>query len=163
MSDTHLTAQILRDLYHYNPETGIFTRRIRRGGYLAGGMAGSHKKKGYLSIAYLGKEYPAHRVAWLYVYGKWPNGFIDHKNGIKSDNRIENLREANSKLNNENRRTASTKSRTGLLGAYPFKNRFVAFIGTNGKNKNLGYFDTAEEAHEAYLKAKRKIHEGCTI
>lgn len=107
----------------------------------------------------------AHRLAWLYVHGRWPDGLIDHKNGDRADNRFDNLRDVAHRVNMQNLRKAFVSSKTGLLGASPLKDgRFGAFIKRDGKSKNLGTFDTPELAHAAYVAAKRVIHhEGNTL
>lgn len=109
--------------------------------------------------------YLEHRLAWLYVTGTWPSDQIDHVNGIRDDNRIFNLREATGPENNGNQRQARSDNKTGLLGVYWDKQhkKFSAKIMFSGKHKYLGYFPTAEEAHAAYIKAKRELHSHCTI
>jgi hypothetical protein len=66
-------------------------------------------------------------------------------------------------MNQQNRKTATTGSKTGLLGVSEGKNRFQARIHVNGKQKTIGWFKTAQQAHEAYINEKRKVHPGCTI
>lgn len=95
--------------------------------------------------------------------GGWPTNEIDHKNGVKDDNRFGNLRQATHLLNQQNQRKAQRKNKAGLLGVCAKRNGFMASIKVNGKNKWLGSFSTPELAHAAYVAAKRKFHEGCTI
>lgn len=111
-----------------------------------------------------GRSYGAHRVAYAFVYGAQPE-MIDHINGNRSDNRIANLRAATQSLNMQNRRTASSRSGTGALGAtWEAKDKkYRARIVFDGKRRSLGRFDTIEEASVAYLAAKRLYHAGCTI
>jgi hypothetical protein len=111
---------------------------------------------GYLSIGLKGRIYYAHRLAWLYVHGEWPVDFIDHINGIRSDNRILNLRECSAAQNSQN--LAKQYNKTRLTGVVPWKKRFQAKICVDYKRINLGSFKTAEEAHAAYLAAKAKYH-----
>lgn len=94
-----------------------------------------------------------------------PTKDIDHINGDKADNRICNLREASYSVNSQNRQKANANSKSGLLGAYwqPAYGCWVAMLGISGKRKTLGRYPTAEQAHEAYLTAKRQHHAGCTI
>ena len=109
-------------------------------------------------------KYYASRLAWFYVYGKWPEYEIDHINGIRSDDRIINLRDVNTKINRENRHFPDKDNRAGFLGvSIAPSGRYKAQIGNNKKMIRLGTFDTPEAAHLAYLNAKRKLHKGCTI
>ena len=162
---TQVTQNILRQLLSYDPLTGIFTRLKRTSMRInVGQEAGYLHKDGGVQISVLNKEYKAHRLAWLYMTGEWPEFEIDHINGNRSDNRWENLRDIKHAINLQNRRKPQTNNRsTGLLGVYPNKKRYRAVIATNGKSTHLGTFDTPDGAHEAYLKAKRKFHAGCTI
>jgi hypothetical protein len=161
-----LTQQRLKELLCYDPDTGIFTNRITRGNRaISGRVAGSDDNNGYRQISLDYKMYFAHRLAWLYIFGHSPKGEIDHINGIKSDNRIVNLREASIAVNRQNLRKARRDSASGLLGASWNKaaNKWVAMICFKGKSKFIGRFDTKEDAHIAYVDAKRRLHEGCTI
>lgn len=124
------------------------------------------KSDGYVVIMIDGKSYQAHRLAWLYIYEKWPDNMIDHLNTIRDDNRITNLRDVEHNINIQNQRRAQKNNKSaGLLGVTFNKlaQKYVAQIKLNGKNKYLGLFDNAEDAHEAYLEAKRQYHAGCTI
>ncbi len=162
-----LTAERLRELLHYSPETGIFTWRVTRCWRTPAGTELSYRnEEGYVQVRLFRRLYRAHRLAWLYVHGVWPTRDIDHANGNRADNRIDNLREANGAINQENRRRANKNNRTsGLLGASfdRTKGRWMAQIMKAGKTIFLGYFQTPEEAHEAYVAAKRTTHEGNTL
>lgn len=157
-----LTADCARFLFNYEPETGIFTRRDH-----------PHRTVGALSDGYLlfkvsGRTYRAHRVAWLYMYGQWPADQIDHINGDRADNRIANLRACSNAVNMQNQRNATAKSKTGILGVSFIKqkrkpHRWRAHIKVNKKDIFLGTFESAQEARDAYLIAKRRFHPGCTI
>lgn len=165
-TETGLTDERLQELLSYDPETGEFKwRSNRRGTARAGSVAGTLSRYGYRLIKIDGRGYFAHRLAWLYVYGRWPVDQIDHINTDKNDNRIANLREATGPENSGNQRKARAGSTTGLLGVswYRRRNKFKASIGLSGKIMYLGYFRTAEEAHQAYLKAKRELHSFCTL
>jgi hypothetical protein len=98
-----LTVGFLRSIFSYNPETGVFTRLKARGAQRAGTVPGRLNEEGYIKIKINGKEYGAHRLAWLYVYGEWPSLFIDHINRAKADNRIQNLRDVSRSENGRNR------------------------------------------------------------
>lgn len=158
-----LTQEALKQELHYDPETGLFTRLRNIGNGIKEGHIFGCNSRGYLVGTVRRVMYANHRLAWFYVYGVWPTGDIDHINGIKSDNRIQNLRDVSKTLNQHNQRKAHSQNSTGVLGVRPRGNRFSARIVINRKDKHLGCFDTAEAAHEAYLAAKRQMHEGCTI
>lgn len=157
-----LTQSALKAVLHYDETTGKFTRTYNGSGVRAGQEAGRrHGQYGHIKIAVKQKRYFAHRLAWLYVYGRWPEMNIDHINGDPADNRIANLREVDQATNMQNQRRAHTGSSTGLIGASRRKNgRFVSQIQLSGKVFNLGTFDKPEEAHARYVEAKRQMHAG---
>lgn len=163
---SELSADRVRALLLYDRETGVFTWRVRRGGFAnVGSLAGAVGGGGYLHISIDGRLWKSHRLAWLYARGEWPRGEIDHMNGVRTDNRIENLRDVPRELNMQNRRTAPRHSASKLLGASWHKRdkRWCASIHVNGVRLHLGRFATQEEAHAAYVEAKRVHHEGCTL
>jgi hypothetical protein len=153
-----LTAERLRELLHYDPETGVFTwikitgTRVR-----VGDVAGSLTTNGYRRLAINGKSYKAHRLAWLYVTGGWPSADLDHINGVPGDDRWANLRLATRAQNGANSRRA-VNNKSGFKGvSWHAQNRkWVATIMVNGRNKHLGYFDDRAAAHEAYTIAARE-------
>jgi hypothetical protein len=163
----HPTAERVRELLDYNPETGIFTWKVFRAGKaVAGSVAGKINSHGYREIRVDGARIGAHRLAFLYVLGRLPKKQVDHKNGIRDDNRMENLREASTAENMQNLRKANADNKSsGLLGAswYGLTKKWQARIRVEGKQIHIGYFDTAEEAHAAYLKAKAELHPFQTI
>lgn len=169
MAASDLTAQRLRELLHYDPRTGIFTRLVSRncGTAEPGYHAGYPNAEGYIHFMVDRRTYMAHRLAWLYMTSKWPQNLIDHINGIKNDNRIENLREATASENKQNMRKARSDCKnSGLMGAYfdiRYGGRWFSNITINGKRQHLGMFSTAEDAHAAYIEAKRRLHPGCMI
>jgi hypothetical protein len=161
-----LTAKRLREVLHYNPETVIFTRLIATSPNTKIGQTVGHTNRtGYLYAMIDNQTYSVHRLAWLYETGNFPEHNIDHINGDKMDNRISNLRDVTRQINMQNERRARVTNKSGLQGAHFRKerNKWVAQLRVNGKAKRFGSFNTPEEAHEAYLKAKRLFHEGCTI
>lgn len=162
-----LSQAELKENLHYDPQTGIFIRKLSAANNKVkiGSVAGSPTVKGYLAMNINGTQYQAHRLAWLYVYGYMPTEFIDHKNGVRSDNRIDNLREADYQKNVHNQTRAHCSNKTGFLGvAFNKKlNKYGASITVDNKQRHLGVFCTPEEAHEAYLKAKRELHPFSTI
>lgn len=154
-----LTADRARELLAYNPETGELTWRVRRGGKgRLGSIAGHAKADGYRRIIIDGRQYRAHRVAWLIFYGSWPRDCIDHIDGDTNNNRIANLRDVTHAENLQNLRRPLSGNSTGLLGVYPEGDKFRAKIVINRRNKYLGTFSTPEAAHAAYLAAKRELH-----
>lgn len=158
------TQARLKEILSYDPNTGIFMRLTSSGGRKAGSIAGSPHGRGYLKLMVDNKKYFAHRLAWLFETGEWPKFNIDHIDGNKSNNSFRNLRDINQSSNLQNQKKAKSDNRsTGILGAYKHRDKFVACINISGKKTHLGVFDTADDAHEAYLKAKREHHEGCTI
>lgn len=162
-----LTAARLRELLHYDPETGVFTRRVRTSTRIkAGDVAGWANGKGYLLISVDGRDHYAHRLAWLYTHGAWPTNEIDHRNTVRNDNRIANLRDVSGAVNSQNQRRAPAHNKScGLLGVTWNKQirKWHAQIQVDGKKRSIGYFATAELAHSAYLAAKREHHPGCTV
>lgn len=166
MQTKPLTQQRLRELLNYDPDTGVFTNRITRSSRAqAGAVVGSLALNGYVTIRIDHALHYAHRLAWLYMTGAWPAGDIDHRDCQRANNRWENLRDVTRRTNQENRRTAPTNSTTGMLGVCPDKRRggVRAQIVVAGKQKHLGKFATADEGHEAYIAAKRRLHAGCTL
>lgn len=158
-----LTADRLKEVVNYDPETGKFNWIKRRRGVILGAELTSMAQKGYMRATIDRSSYMLHRLAWLYVHGQFPALLIDHRNGIKHDNRIENLREVLPVVNSQNMRKAHMRSRSGLIGAATQGHLFRARIRVHGKVVQIGYFKTPEEAHAAYVSAKRRLHEGCTI
>lgn len=151
-----LTQERLKEVLHYDPDTGVFTWKKYRVGTVAGHI---HKGHGYLTIGVDKKVYLAHRLAWLYVYGTWPVDQLDHRNRVRTDNRISNLRESNQFENAQNKNKASNNS-SGYPGV-SFHSRdmkYAAYITVSKKRKSLGYFSSAEEAYEARKQAKAKLH-----
>ena len=138
-----ITQQQLQQLINYDSLTGLF---YRLGSTIS---IGSSRHTGYVRISVSGKYYRAHRLAWLYHYGIWPVGSIDHINGDITDNRISNLRLVTVSENNTNRLGR---------GYYREGNKYRSQIHVNGKRKHLGMFDTQEEAEAAYKAAKRIYH-----
>jgi hypothetical protein len=158
-----ITQDRLRELAHYCPETGQFTHLKSDRRKKAGMPAGSLRQDGYIYVMFDGKRALAHRFAWLYVTGEWPMKEIDHIDGNKANNAFTNLRQVSRRTNAENQHTAKRTSTTGLLGVIRHPRGFVARIVSEGKRKYLGIFETPEAAHEAYVQAKRELHQGCTI
>ncbi len=158
-----ITAARVRELFDYEPETGIFRWRAtgRGRGRVAGGEAGHARHDGYVIIFVDTVICFAHRLAWLHVHGEWPPELIDHKDGDRSNNRISNLRPATKATNAHNIRKANKTNRIGLLGVSQHaRGGFTASIVVNMESRYLGYFKTKEDAHAAYISAKRELHAG---
>lgn len=158
-----LTAEEARRRLNYDPETGKLTWKFLHNSLRIGEEAKSLDVSGYIQVNLCGTMVKGHRLAWLIHYGEWPTGDVDHLNGIRNDNRIANLRDVPNAINCQNKRSALPTSKTGLLGVVKRGNRYQANIHANRKKKFLGSFDTPEEAHAAYVQAKRSMHEGCTL
>lgn len=153
------TQDRLKELLSYDPETGFFTWLIYRNcNSRVGGRAGTINTRGYRAINIEGCVLLAHRLAWFYMNGVWPDSDIDHKSGIRDDNRWANLRVLSRAQNMQNLHTHHKDNKTGYLGVVPYKSRFTAHIRINGKNKYVGTYDTPELAHAAYVEVKRAHH-----
>lgn len=150
----------------YEPDTGIFRWKEARGPKRVDDVAGSMLGE-YFSVRVFGKTLLAHRLAVLIMTGTMPDTAmtVDHRDGDKLNNRWENLRVVTQGVNNQNLRRARVGSKSGLIGAHWNKreNKWQAAIRINGKVTHLGRFNTAEEAHAAYISKKREVHDGCTI
>lgn len=159
-----ITAERLRELLHYDPATGIFTNIAPRKKIVVGSVAGSlDQESGYWMIGLDRRRYYAHRLAWLYVTGEWPSQLIDHRDGNRASNVFTNLRDAERAINQQNLRNPLPGTASGLMGAFKKRNRWESRVRVFGQVIRLGTFDTAEEAHAAYIEAKRKYQPGCTI
>lgn len=170
MPHASLTAETLRGLLHYDPESGVFTwlRRPERTKYdrawntrYAGRQAGTSSWRGgkqYRAIVIFNRRpYLSHRLAFLYMTGGWPSNDIDHRNGDSLNNRWGNLREATAAENNRNRKPR--RHSTDLKGVSRYRDgRFMAQIRVAGRPRFLGYFNTPEEAHASYAAAAHEHH-----
>ena len=145
-----------RELFDYDDETGLFHTKN-------GEEVTRPTQDGYKTIWIDSKSYLQHRMAWLYVYGDFPDGIIDHIDGNKSNNKITNLRVGTQALNAQNRKKAQSNNKIGLMGVFKHQDKWRTRIQTRGLMTELGCFDTPEEAHAVYIKAKRELHEFCTI
>ncbi|WP_105132627.1 HNH endonuclease [Burkholderia sp. BE12] len=151
---TGLTAERLRELLHYDLSTGIFRwRKAARRGIAPGTVAGS-LTNGYIEIGVDGESYRAHRLAWLYVHGVWPVDQLDHRDLMRSNNGINNLRTADNVQNNCNQKLRQTNT-SGFKGVSYCKQtgRWVARIRYQGRKRHLGRFDAPAEAYEVYCLA----------
>lgn len=161
MAKAYPTAERLRELLDYDQTTGVFTWSKnkpppKQGRNLAGHIAGTIGDRGYVKINIGGSIFRAHRLAWIYCNGD--DGVpeqIDHIDGDKLNNRISNLRPATQAQNNQNR---AHQRGPNSLGASFVKGKWRARIKVNGKGIFLGHFNSKEDAHAAYAKAKTLYH-----
>jgi hypothetical protein len=154
-----LTQARLKEVLEYNSDTGeFFWLSSENRTDLLGKPAGWMHHKGYWDIEVDRKIYRAHRLAWLYEYGCWPKNQLDHINRNKSDNRIENLREATNGQNGAN--SKARPSYSNLKGAHWHSRdkKWFSHIWHNGKRIWLGTFTTPEEAHAAYCETAKKLY-----
>jgi hypothetical protein len=156
-----LTAARLRELLSYDPDTGTFTRLVRTGYFRAqaGAIAGSRRYNGYHIISVDAQRYYAHRLAWLYMTGEWPQAGIDHRDLDRSNNRWENLRAATQSQNLSN--IGLPKHNTsGMKGVCWDRRRncWMAKINHSGKTYFLGYFAERDAAQAAYASGATKIY-----
>lgn len=146
----NITQEELKALFHYEPSTGLFTRLIRKGKCKPTSRVGCVDDRGYLKIGINRKYYFAHRLAWLYCFGKQPQHTIDHINGNKLDNSISNLRDVHQRRNTQNR----SYHRDGkLVGASYDKAHklWKSRVWFNNKSFELGSYKTEIEAHQKYI------------
>ena len=166
-----ITRARAAELFVYNPEDGTFRWRVdirvgRNKAFVlarAGDSAGFLSGYGYWSLSVDKVRTSGHRIAWLLMTGEWPQQDIDHINGDRADNRWTNLRLATRSENMENLRGPHADNETGFLGVSRKRDRFEASITKDRKRQRLGVFDTPQEAHQAYLKAKRALHARSTL
>lgn len=158
------TLTEFKQLLEYRPEEGVFYWRVnhRHPKARIGMQAGRITAQGRMQIGVDKKQYFVHRLVWLFETGAWPEGMLDHVNGDPLDNRYHNLRPTNFVLNGQNQRAHRPNNKSAkLLGVswHKHKKQYIASIKVYGKKKHLGYFDTADTAHAAYVTAKRIYHE----
>ena len=147
----------MNNIFEYDPISGIITWKVTVNSRAkAGSKAGTKLDTGYRQIRYQGKTYKSHILAWYLYHGRWPKGDLDHKDKIRDNNRISNLRESSRSFNNHH---TSRTNKTGFQGVTELPSgKFSAMIKINGKKKYLGSFDSAELASEAYKAAAKTIH-----
>lgn len=167
MAPTNSRPLVHADLlaaFDYDCDTGLFTRKTCADKSHVGDTPTSLDGWGYVHFRVLGKKYRAHILAWFYVFGEWPREQIDHIDEVKTNNRIGNLRDVSQAWNQQNRRKPRRDNKLGILGVCKAGEKFHAQIGpARGVRLNLGYFDTAEEARQAYVDAKKRLHAGLVV
>ena len=144
-----IDIELLNKNLVYNKETGIFTRIKGSGGKKAGSVAGSINTNGYINIQIKGVNYYAHRLAWLLEHGCMPS-IVDHIDGNKDNNRIDNLREVTQSINMSNK-VMSKYNKTGFNGVSwcNFYKKYVSYINIDKKRKTIGYYKIKEDAINA--------------
>ena len=153
----------------YDPESGELSWKEKPNRNIQiGQKIGRKNSWGHMTFTFRGRTCMVHRIAWLIATGALPSNEIDHVDGDKENNRLSNLRDVTRNINQQNLRRAHRSNKTGYLGvskaALNHPNRpWYASIKKDGKTRFLGYYDTPELAHQAYVKAKRELHEGCTL
>jgi len=172
------SADYLREILDYNPETGELKWKPKRpdmfndGGWWkyrpeaqcarynekrSGKIADYQESQKYRCLYIDGKSYKSHRVIWCIVTGRWPSGQIDHINGVRDDNRWNNLRDVPKLINAKNQRKHKTNT-SGVTGVSYVKHisKYIAYIGSNNKMIRIGYYETLEEAAKARKEAEIK-------
>jgi len=149
----------------YSPSTGILIRlKSKSKRVKPGDIAGYIRKDGYVGLSLLCNEYLAHRIAWLLYYKEWPTDEVDHIDGNRANNKINNLRLSNRYDNNRNRHGPTKANKLGVLGVHQHTSgRYVARVRHKGESLYVGIFDSPEEAHAAYLEKKRELHPSFTL
>jgi len=157
-TDTPLTAQILRRLLDYQPDTGRMLDpwgaelgAAHRGRWVVGGLNG--------------RRYYRYRLAWLWMTGEWPRWVIDHIDGDSLNDRWSNLRDVPQRLNMQNIVRPQAHNTSGYLGVTwnARARKWQAQLTVDQKHVHAGYADSPEAAHQMYLDAKRRLHPGCTL
>lgn len=156
---TKITQAELKEMLRYDPETGAFTWRVSYRRAREGAVAGAMDGSGYVRIKINGTPYKAHRLAWFYMTGVWPEGDMDHRNRIRSDNRWNNLRQATRGENNWNT-PIRADNKSGIKGVCwdPRSRRWRTSLWIGGKQRCLGLFSTLGEASQVVRAAREKHH-----
>lgn len=154
-----LTQELLKECLHYDPDTGLFYRKKKTSNNMkVGQVAGHNHIEGYLELSLFGKKYLCHRLAWLYMTGTIPDSDIDHINGVRNDNRFQNLRVANRSQNMMNTGLRANNT-SGFKGVSLDKKtgKWEAYTKVNYKKISFGLFKTALDAHNERIKHIRNI------
>jgi hypothetical protein len=166
VTQAQVLAKRLSQVLTYDPASGVLRWLVSRGKGRAGEIAGNQHRNGYLRVGFDGRDYLAHRVAWCMHHGVWPTSAIDHIDGVKTNNRIANLRYADKSLNGQNLKSShKDKVVPAPLGVSWIKRRkkWRATICVRGTTKQLGLFDDVNEAARAYAYAKSVLHAGAIL
>lgn len=156
--EENLTQDILKDILCYDPETGLFTWKRQQGKMKAGSRAGTYREGNYVLIGIDKEHYFGHRLAWLYVYGEWPEDMLDHINNDRRDNRIANLRKATNQTNGLNRgKNSNNTSGVKNISWSASRKKWEAELRVNTKRVKLGRFSLLEDAVRAITSAREKL------
>lgn len=153
-------------LFAYDPDTGVLTRKVpagRFGQIKAGTVVGCKCSSGHLQVRVNGRLHLVHRICYTLISGKPPLQYVDHINGIKSDNRKANLRDVSKAENCQNLKGPMKSGSSGYLGVTRNGRNWKCSVSENGKQKYLGTFKSKEDAYQVFLQYKRSIHNGCTL
>lgn len=172
--NSKIDIQKIKDVLWYNEDTGVLFWKVNRCSVKAGDVAGcirTTKRTGkkYVWVVVNRSTHPIHRIIWSMFFGEIPNGMqIDHIDGDGLNNRISNLRLVNREMNSQNQHKAHRNNLCGLLGVsfrgeWNLKKPWQARIYVDGRKRSIGHYETKEQAHAAYLEAKRELHPGCVI
>jgi len=165
MSENILTQEKLKQQLLYDAESGYFTWIMvsKNSPVKTGSIAGSYPKSGrYVHIQIDGKKYLAHRLAWLYIHGVFPEKEIDHINCIKQDNRLVNIRIATRSQNMANKKVRKD-SKSGIKGIREFNNKWISIITIKNKRIYLGSFGSKEQASNAYMEHANQLYKEFAI
>lgn len=159
MQDEVVTRSRLKEVLRYCPVTGKFFWKVRAAHRIQVGDEAGAKANGYVRIRIDGVLYAAHRLAWLYMLGRWPTFEVDHENRIRHDNRWINLRDATHGQNSANRATFKT-SRSGIKGVTwaSREGKWKVAVRKNGKVHAAGHFDRIEDAEVAAIALRSRLH-----
>jgi len=154
------THEELKSLFIYGTSTGNFYRKTSPcNSVKIGDKAGTVKANGYTYIRFQGKQQAAHRLAWLFIYGRWPTKRLDHINGDKADNRMCNLRLVTQSENQLNRKLCS-RSSTGIKGVstHSASGKYQVTLSVDGVKRHFGLFGSIELAELVARGAREKYH-----
>jgi hypothetical protein len=159
MASPSLAQSQLKDLIHYDPDTGVFTNRFSRSNKINTEADRFHSASGYKRISVNNVRYTSHRLAWFYMYGVWPKGNLDHINRVKDDNRLINLREVTGSQNCQNTglRSDNTSGHKGISWSNGHR-KWQAQIKANGVYLYLGRFINLDDAIAARKQAEEQLH-----
>ena len=145
------------ELFYCDPTAGVLIRKVGVCNQMAGAIAGTTRRDGYVQVRVDGRLYLVHRIIWLFAHKAWPEFELDHIDGNPSNNAISNLRSATHAENLQNAKIC-IKNSSGCTGVDMRYNKFRARITIEKETVNLGVFDTLEEAIEARSNAKKALH-----